>query len=328
MVLFGGGGSSGLLTDTWLWDGTSWTPASPASSPSARSNASLAFDAAHNELLLFGGCTATSTDTWAWTGSTWVPRPSVLAPAGACAAQLAPDAQNHLVAFGGSQNGGKYTGDTWTWNGAWSRVVTPVAPASRSFQGMVYDAARSKTVLFGGTLQQGGARAGDTWQWDGTRWAQALLTSTPPARSSFAMDFDVARSRVVLFGGAYDSTTLLGDTWTWDGTTWANANPATSPQMRWGHAMAYDAQRARMVLFGGITGTTVQTTLQDTWTWDGTTWAKVTLSTSPPPSEIKAADWANLVHRGIARASVPRRCVGVRNEPPPISAAVAFTEED
>nr|MDA8292961.1 hypothetical protein [Actinomycetota bacterium] len=46
MVLFGGDGSSGLLADTWTWNGTTWTKQSPTTSPSARYGASMAYDPA------------------------------------------------------------------------------------------------------------------------------------------------------------------------------------------------------------------------------------------------------------------------------------------
>ena len=43
------------LADTWAWDGSAWTEQSPATSPPARSAASLAYDAATGAAVLFGG---------------------------------------------------------------------------------------------------------------------------------------------------------------------------------------------------------------------------------------------------------------------------------
>src|SRR2546421_3827106 len=49
-VLFGGqgypGGTFAQFGDTWEWDGTDWTQASPATSPVQRDNAAMAFDSA------------------------------------------------------------------------------------------------------------------------------------------------------------------------------------------------------------------------------------------------------------------------------------------
>jgi len=58
VVLFGGDHQIPLglgLADTWAWDGSAWTEQSPATSPSARSAASLAYDAATGTAVLFGG---------------------------------------------------------------------------------------------------------------------------------------------------------------------------------------------------------------------------------------------------------------------------------
>ncbi len=60
IVLFGGAGAvspyrSGYLRDTWTWDGTTWTQQAPATHPSAREQASMAYDAATGQVVLFGG---------------------------------------------------------------------------------------------------------------------------------------------------------------------------------------------------------------------------------------------------------------------------------
>ena len=66
VVLFGGRSSgSNYLSDTWIWNGTNWTQASPTNSPSARiALNALIYDAAQNQLILFGGIN--TSDTWAW----------------------------------------------------------------------------------------------------------------------------------------------------------------------------------------------------------------------------------------------------------------------
>ena len=56
VVLFGGDGSApARLGGTWTWDGTTWTKQHPATSPPARSGASMAYDAATGTVVLFGG---------------------------------------------------------------------------------------------------------------------------------------------------------------------------------------------------------------------------------------------------------------------------------
>jgi hypothetical protein len=45
-VLFGGTGNSGSLSDTWTWNGTTWTQQNPSLYPSARNGSMMAYDAA------------------------------------------------------------------------------------------------------------------------------------------------------------------------------------------------------------------------------------------------------------------------------------------
>jgi hypothetical protein len=89
-----------------------------------------------------------------------------------------------------------------------------------------------------------------------TGWAQAGAKSA--AISTHAMAYDVARSRVVRFGGLGNTPGnppgLLSATSEWDGSSWLPRSPRTSPSARYGHAMAYDVARQRVVLFGGATG--------------------------------------------------------------------------
>jgi hypothetical protein len=55
LVLFGGNDGSGVLADTWTWNGSDWAEQSPATSPPARSDASMAYDPGTGQLVLFGG---------------------------------------------------------------------------------------------------------------------------------------------------------------------------------------------------------------------------------------------------------------------------------
>jgi hypothetical protein len=56
--------------DTWVWDGSTWTKQAPATSPSARYLASMAYDAATGNVVLSGGFNTVTQDglgdTWTW----------------------------------------------------------------------------------------------------------------------------------------------------------------------------------------------------------------------------------------------------------------------
>ena len=78
IVLFGGFGPSGLgfnvfYGDTWTYNGTTWTKEAPATSPRARQSASMAYDAAIGEIVVFSGSgeSGAVSDTWTYDGTTW-----------------------------------------------------------------------------------------------------------------------------------------------------------------------------------------------------------------------------------------------------------------
>ncbi len=108
------------------------------------------------------------------------------------------------------------------------------------------------------------------------------LSRLPSVRSQVAMDFDVARGEVVLFGGRGQTGLPTGDTWTYNAANgWARRFPSVSPSGREGPAMVYDSARRQMVLFGGFAQTAY---LGDTWLWNGATWATPSSSPGTTPS--------------------------------------------
>jgi hypothetical protein len=92
-------------------------------------------------------------------------------------------------------------------------------------------------------------------------------------RSGHATAFDVARTRVVLFGGR-SSDALLRDTWEWDGSHWTQVSDIGPPD-RGSHGMAYDGARKRTILFGGISLADESAAHGDTWMWDGENWTQL-----------------------------------------------------
>jgi hypothetical protein len=220
---------------------TLWEDATPPVSPSYRTSSAMAFDSARSVSVLFGG------------------------------------------------NGTSADGDTWEWNGAaWNQVTPPASPPARYSHAMAFDSGRGVIVLFGGCLASGGQGAcafgSDTWEWNGSTWTQRLPSTSPPGVWGHALSYDSGRGVTTLFGGCLASdnggkcTTSSSQTWEWDGQNWSQRSPETSPSARWAHGMVYDSFRGVTVLFGGCVGTgycTVPNNLvNETWEWNGTTWAE------------------------------------------------------
>ena len=159
-------------------------------------------------------------------------------------------------------NNGGDLNDTWVWNGTnWTQANPATSPSARADYTMVYDAARSQVVLFGGKDGTGNY-VNDTWVWNGSNWIQQSPLNSPPARYAHGMAYDAAHSQTVMFGG-YNGN-FLNDTWAWDGTNWTQESPTASPSGRYApNAMTYDGARDQVVLFGGL----ASSQFNDTWAW-------------------------------------------------------------
>ncbi len=112
-------------------------------------------------------------------------------------------------------------------------------------------------------------------------------TTRPVARSDHAVVYDATRKKAFFHGGYGASNNVLVDSWEW--TPFYPSNPVppyrgywtqrSNGPGRYGHAMVWDVVNKRAILFGGIAGTTVY---NETWTWSGSSWAKLSLTSLPP----------------------------------------------
>ena len=267
VVLFGGhdlvpGGQSYTppFGDTWEWDGANWTKRNPAQSPPAQIEHTMAYDAARQQVVLFGGG-----QTWIWDGTNWTQKSLALHPPAFFNQRMAYDAaRQQLVLVGGTD--GFAVRETWVWNGtAWSKKAQAQNPTLYSFA-LAYDAPRQQVVLFG---------QNETWVWNGTTWSKKTPSTSPPDRSYHGMTYDNAHGVVVLFGGQGNNV-RLNDTWTWDGTTWTpKGGSGSAPTAARFSAMAPDPTPGQLVLFFG-------TDKRETWVWDGSKWTKKAPAASPP----------------------------------------------
>lgn len=170
VVLFGGLGTSGILGDTWTWDGATWTEQHPDLSPPARRDALMAQAVSGNLLLVGGDCSCH--DQWAWDGVTWTEQHV------ASGALFLPDYMVYDAATSSTvllSSGFTFTGN----EGTWAPRHHSKEPLSRRDRGSIaYDAANGTVVLFGGSASPGNYLA-DTWTWDGSNWTKQSLAPQP-----------------------------------------------------------------------------------------------------------------------------------------------------
>ena len=274
VVMFGGNASAvwsaNLLSETWEWDGATWTQRVSANAPSPRAHGAMCYDAARGVCVYFGGNVGGQSElaeTWEWDGVNWTQRILPAAPPARYSPNMVFDSVRGVAVLFGGWDGGSGFGDTWEYDGVtWTQVAT-TGPAPRGTHSMAFDAARGKTVVFGGW--DGSTRFDDTWEWDGASWTLISPAAAPSARDTQGMCYDPTSSRVLLFGG--NAPGALGDTWEWDGVSWTVASPTISPRSRlWAMGqMVFDAARGEAVLFGGLVPGEV---LSDTWKFAAAEW--------------------------------------------------------
>lgn len=266
LVLFGGGGSSENLNDTWTFDGTTWTEVVTPVAPPVRNGASMAYDGPSHKLVMFGGFDVNHYlgDTWLWDGatSTWTEAQMVSPPPHATGAMLFTDPMSGKAEMFGGYN--SFTvipvySTTWTWTGtSWKKLFPSTEPYPRGWGIAVPDPVKHNVVLTGGTGDT--IRSDNTWTWDGHNWTLLSPATQIPAYVGAGSAFDPVMQEVIVMG-------VLGDTWSWNGTDWIQLAPANSPPARSAMGLAYDSESGQTIMFGGQLSN--GNLVNDTWQFTG-----------------------------------------------------------
>ena len=228
VVLYGGMGLTNREDrrgDTWEWDGKNWQQMTDTT-VGTRDHHAMAYDEARGKIVMFGGNKSgdhLETDTWEWDGAKWA-RVATEGPGGRAHFAMVYDSnRKQVVLFGGLGEGYKKHNDTWGWDGKSWRKLSEAGPLRRTHHRMAFDDKAGVIVLFGG-LAGGDPKAAldDTWIWDGQQWKE-IKTAGPAKRSGHVMEYDAARSKVMLHGGgSWDgkTSTNYDDTWEWNDQQW------------------------------------------------------------------------------------------------------------
>jgi hypothetical protein len=281
MVIHGGVNSAGASrNDTWILTNANgiggtpaWSQLTPAVAGPYRASHTAIYDAASNEMVIFGGDS-----------------------------QLAKTfTDDHVMVL--SAANGMTSGAAWTQYG----------PAPRYHSAAVYDSVTDQMIVFGGEGASGplndvwseqqivsdGQGAQPTAQ-----WVQVFPTKTAPvARFGHSGIYDSTSNRMIVFGGGVNNTACLNDVWALDDAnsslgapTWLPITASgTAPGARMNHSAVYDSAVNVMLIYGGAN--CAGHYISDVWTLSnangegGTpTWTKVVPSgTAPAPRENASA---------------------------------------
>jgi len=266
------------LAPAALADEGEWTRIA-TNGPPERRGAWAVFDEAGGRFVMFGGQDGQRIygDTYAFDVRTerWSRIPG-RQPSRRCHHTAVVDTRrDRMIVWGGFSFEGRRD-DLWsfdlrtdTWTQHRQRGVVPEA---RCLQSAVYDEARDRLVLFGGTTGSGQRRSelfGGTWELDlGTYTWRRLSAPSPSARYGQMAWVDADAERMLVFGG-FDARRVLDETWAFDlrTDTWSRLDVgAARPSPREDAALAVRPGRRDAVLFGG--GHASSDPARDLWRFD------------------------------------------------------------
>ncbi|MCA8954298.1 MAG: hypothetical protein KDE27_32620 [Planctomycetes bacterium] len=264
-------------TATMLWDSHRWQTLQPAASPPPRVGHGLAFDAARDEVVLFGGLPYSPSqsldDTWVFDGTNWQQRQPAFPPWHRYGAGMSYDpVRARTVLFGGvSFPSYLRLHDTVEWDGTnWISLQPTSMPTPSADLGlaMAFDPARNRTVLVG---ESATGAWDDIWEYDGVTWtAVPTPAPAPRERTGATLVFDGGSGECVLLGGTAQPRAPT-DTWSWNGSRWLQlaAAPPEPPFLREDRVLVDPGGRGLVVL------ETESGTPSVTWTFDGSTWRRL-----------------------------------------------------
>jgi len=279
----------------------SWTQITTTTVPSCATDAQMVYEAYDNKIVLVGGVCSDSAidgDTWEYDGNDWAKVSNAADPDRRAAEALAYDPiRQATVMFGGTLAFGNPTGQTVVYqNHVWATPPDAnVSPAPRSLFVFASNPDDKSIYLFGGQNDNG--LPPEFWKYQNGDWTRLSMDKAPTICPTPNGAYDTDRKKLVVV--CSDSTTFE-----FDGTTWADVTPSkTKPTLRGFSSMVYDQTLKKTVLFGGFTEVNY---IDETWTWDGTTWARVKKN-SPTPRALAAMWFDPTLKKTVIFGGIGRR---------------------
>ncbi len=243
--------------------------------PAQRELDAMAFDAVHNDVVMYGGIgfgsgpQTSSRATWTFGSGGWHLRHPVTSPDVDAGWMTADPVTGTIVLVGDPSRTGVRL-ETWTWDGAtWTKRGDLPAP-TQTLVGMAALPALGQLMLVTAP-SSGQSLTDDTWIWEGSSWRlDAPGTALPVEGSTPVLVSDPAHRRVVaVFTGTANSRS---ETWIWNGSIWSQlAANEVEPFDPVSASMAADPRTGDVLMYIG--GGDVR--LGSTWALRGAAWRQV-----------------------------------------------------
>ena len=199
------------ISTTYVFDGTSWRIGAEDSGPGLRTDHAMAYDAARQQVVLFGG--NRNNDTWLWDGMAWTKAsPPTVPPPGYRQSMTYDAARGEILMVLWDGNFGADI-QTWTWNGIdWSRESPATTFTHRINLDLHYDPALGKAVL----VAAASSTVFYTYTWNGSDWTLVDEDSVYlDTRNRGVLGYDGNAGGVVYLSNSENSPSLV-----FDGSQW------------------------------------------------------------------------------------------------------------
>ncbi len=312
--------ASGLVADTWSYDGTNWTLVTTTGTPPPRRGHTLAWDTGRQRFVMFGGIrpvpgtTGHTAETWelafgtswTWTCTAGEPQAGTTCPTTVTrpssrylSSMIYSPLHSSIVMYGGLTNVGtavQNASDTWTYGASgWAVSTQAVTPGGRSAAALSdseiqLDATTfvHRPVLIGGSTDLGATD--EVWELTAV-WLRTLTPGGAPPRYNIGLVYDSKRDRTITVGG-YLPPLARADTFAFDGVVWKRLPPL--PAIRFAMSATYDSTRDVVGVFGGLTQSSMRT--NDTYALSGANWTQLA---GPAPSPRFGAAIAHDPRSGV-----------------------------
>jgi hypothetical protein len=250
------------------------TPLSTAY-PSARLDASMAYDSESDQVILFGGRTNNQNnftellETWTLDvkTNTWTQKAPAASPGCIFEPMVYDPKADRTIYYSGIKGSyPNYTGNNETWaydanTNTWTNLLSANTPPAIADSKMAYDAESDKVIMFGGIGNGNINQAiNETWVFDfqTNAWTQMKPATSPPGMGWPAMTYDSESDRVLVWGGwsqmmarpSLERTSL----WAYDynSNTWQEMMNADGPIEDFQGSMVYDPDLDRSFVYVGL----------------------------------------------------------------------------
>lgn len=221
--------------------------------------------------------------TWIFCNETWSRLNLSTQPAPGLWSMAYDEFDGYLLMYGSAAGSG--LPETWEFSGGrWVNETSNVSSPEPTGGTITYDGFDREIILYGGGNSTTNQLSNATWEYRNSSWREVNTsgpTPDPSAATTESLVYDPAAQSVVFFAGTSNITYLYRS------GVWREVNsPLPISSGVAGGSLVYDSLSQLVLFFGGVTYQNfTYTYYNELWGFNGTAWAALHPTTSPPAND-------------------------------------------